>query len=175
MVQLLGGVGNKGAFEATLLTQRLATLLNCPAYLLPSESIEQSVQSRDRILQMGEVLERFDSVTLAIVGIGELEPSQLFRNSVNDYTEDMLRVLAERGAVGDICPRYFEQNGQPVLEEDEEFVVSMALPKLHDVPRVLALASGSRKVQAIRGALKGGFVDVLIPDLVAATGMRESL
>ncbi|WP_213875825.1 sugar-binding transcriptional regulator [Pseudomonas sp. dw_358] len=178
VVQLLGGVGNKGAFEATLLTQRLATLLNCPAYLLPSQSIEQSVQSKDRIMQMDEVrevLERFDSVTLAIVGIGELEPSQLLRNSGNYYTEEMLKVLAERGAVGDICLRYFDQNGQPVLDEDEEFVVSMALPKLHDVQRVLALAGGQRKVQAIRGALKGGFVDVLITDLVAAEGLRGAL
>ncbi len=176
VVQLLGGVGNKGAFEATLLTQRLATLLNCPAYLLPSQSIEQSVQSRERIMQMDEVrevIERFDSVTLAIVGIGELEPSQLLRNSGNYYTEDMLRVLAERGAVGDICLRYFDANGQPVLDEDEEFVVSMSLPKLHDVPRVLALAGGQRKIQAIRGALKGGFVDVLITDLSTAQGLRE--
>ncbi|NGH22913.1 sugar-binding domain-containing protein, partial [Klebsiella pneumoniae] len=80
VVQLLGGVGHKGAFEATLLTQRLATLLNCPAFLLPSQSIEQSVQSKQRIVQMEEVkevLQRFDSITLAIVGIGDLEPSQL--------------------------------------------------------------------------------------------------
>ncbi|WP_226506205.1 sugar-binding transcriptional regulator [Pseudomonas sp. MWU16-30317] len=176
VVQLLGGVGNKGAFEATLLTQRLATLLNCPAYLLPSQSIEQSVQSRERIMQMDEVrevIERFDSVTLAIVGVGELEPSQLLRNSGNYYTEEMLRVLAERGAVGDICLRYFDANGKPVLGEDEEFVVSMALPKLHSVPRVLALAGGSRKVHAIRGALKGGFVDVLVTDLNTAQGLRE--
>jgi len=177
VVQLLGGVGNKGAFEATLLTQRLATLLNCPAYLLPSQSIEQSVQSKDRIMQMDEVrevVERFDTVTLAIVGIGELEPSQLLRNSGNYYTEQMLRVLAERGAVGDICLRYFDADGKPVLEEEEESVVSMALTKLHEVPRVLALAGGKRKIQAIRGALKGQFVDVLITDLNTALGLREA-
>ena len=43
----------------------------CPAYLLPSQSIEQSVQSKQRIVQMEEVkevLQRFDSITLAIVG-----------------------------------------------------------------------------------------------------------
>ena len=102
VVQLLGGVGNKGAFEATLLTQRLATLLNCPAYLLPSQSIEQSVESKQRIVQMEEVkevLQRFDSITLAIVGIGDLEPSQLLRNSGNYYTEDMLRLPQVRPCV----------------------------------------------------------------------------
>ncbi len=170
-MQLLGGVGNEGAFEATLLTQRLATLLNCPAYLLPSQSIEQSVQSKQRIVQMEEVeevLQRFDSITLAIVGIGDLEPSQLLRNSGNYYTEDMLRLLAERGAVGDICLRYFDAEGQPVLEEDEEFVVSVSLPKLRAVQRVLGLAGGLNKVQSIRGALKGGYLDILITDLDTA-------
>ncbi|KPC42834.1 Transcriptional regulator [Pseudomonas amygdali pv. morsprunorum] len=174
VVQLLGGVGNKGAFEATLLTQRLATLLNCPAFLLPSQSIEQSVESKQRIVEMEEVkevLQRFDSITLAIVGIGELEPSQLLRNSGNYYTEDMLRVLAERGAVGDICLRYFDAQGKPVLEEDEEFVVSMGLPKLRSINRVLGLAGGVRKVQAIRGALLGGYLDVLITDLGTARGL----
>ena len=175
VVQLLGGVGNKGAFEATLLTQRLANLLNCPAFLLPSQSIEQSVQSKQRIIEMEEVkevLNRFDSITLAIVGIGELEPSQLLRNSGNYYTEDMLRLLAERGAVGDICLRYFDADGNAVLDEDEEFVVSVALPKLLAIPRVLGLAGGASKVQAIRGALKGGYLDVLITDLNTAQALN---
>jgi DNA-binding transcriptional regulator LsrR (DeoR family) len=176
VVQLLGGVGHKGAFEATLLTQRLATLLNCPAFLLPSQSIEQSVQSKQRIVQMEEVkevLQRFDSITLAIVGIGDLEPSQLLRNSGNYYTEDMLRLLAERGAVGDICLRYFDAQGKPVLEEDEEFVVSVALPKLRAIHRVLGLAGGLNKVQAIRGALTGGYLDILITDLDTAQALNQ--
>jgi DNA-binding transcriptional regulator LsrR (DeoR family) len=174
VVQLLGGVGNKGAFEATLLTQRLATLLNCPAYLLPSQSIEQSVQSKQRLVQLDEVrevLERFEEVSLAIVGIGELQPSQLLRNSGNYYTEEMLKVLAERGAVGDICLRYFDAKGTPVLADEEDVVVSMSLPKLLQVQRVLGLAGGQRKVEAIRGALAGGYLDVLITDLNTAQSL----
>jgi DNA-binding transcriptional regulator LsrR (DeoR family) len=174
VVQLLGGVGNKGAFEATLLTQRLATLLNCPAYLLPSQSIEQSVQSKQRLVQLDEVrevLERFEEVSLAIVGIGELQPSQLLRNSGNYYTEEMLKVLAERGAVGDICLRYFDAKGAPVLADEEDVVVSMSLPKLLQVKRVLGLAGGQRKVEAIRGALAGSYLDVLITDLNTAQSL----
>jgi DNA-binding transcriptional regulator LsrR (DeoR family) len=175
VVQLLGGVGNKGAFEATLLTQRLASLLNCPAYLLPAQSIEQSVGSKQRIVDMDEVrevLERFASVTLAIVGVGELEPSQLLRNSGNYYAEDMLKVLAQRGAVGDICLRYFDAQGKPVLEEHEDYVVSMPLPELRKVRRVLGLAGGPQKVQAIAGAMRGGYLDILITDLLTAQALQ---
>jgi len=81
--------------------------------------------------------------------------------------------LAERGAVGDICLRYFDAQGQPVLEEDEEFVVSVALPKLRSIHRVLGLAGGQNKVQAIRGALKGGYLDILITDLDTAQALNQ--
>ena len=39
----------------------------------------------------------FAEVDVAIVGIGELEPSQLLKNSGNYYNETMLELLAERG------------------------------------------------------------------------------
>ncbi|KTC09154.1 MULTISPECIES: sugar-binding transcriptional regulator [Pseudomonas] len=174
VVQLLGGVGNKGAFEATLLTQQLATLLGCPSYLLPSQSIEQSVDSRHRILQLDEVrevVERFSNLTVAIVGIGELEPSKLLRNSGNYHGEPMLKLLAERGAVGDICLRYYDADGKPVLQDSEEVVVSVDLEQLLNIERVIGLAGGERKVNAIRGALHGGYLDVLITDLATARSL----
>ncbi|NKF30593.1 sugar-binding transcriptional regulator [Pseudomonas sp. BGM005] len=176
VVQLLGGVGNKGAFEATLLTQQLATLFGCPSYLLPSQSIEQSVESRHRILQLDEVREvvdRFSNLTVALVGIGELEPSQLLRNSGNYHTQSMLKLLAERGAVGDICLRYYDAQGRPVLDESEEVVVSIDLKQLHSIDRVIGLAGGERKANAIRGALRGGFLDVLITDLATAQSLMD--
>lgn len=174
VVQLLGGVGNKGAFEATLLTQRLATLLNCPSYLLPSQSIEQSVDSRLRILQLDdvrEVVDRFSALTVALVGIGELEPSPLLRNSGNYHSQSMLKTLADRGAVGDICLRYYDASGAPVLEDNEEVVVSVNLQQLHKIDRVVGLAGGERKLNAIRGALCGKYLDVLITDLTTAKAL----
>ncbi len=38
-----------------------------------------------------------------------LEPSQLLKTSGNYYHEDMLQVLAARGAVGDICLHYYDK------------------------------------------------------------------
>ncbi|RMU91865.1 sugar-binding domain-containing protein, partial [Pseudomonas syringae group genomosp. 3] len=56
-------------------------------------------------------------------------------------------------------------------EEDEEFVVSMGLGKLRSINRVWGLAGGVRKVQAIKGALLGGYLDVLITDVGTARGL----
>jgi DNA-binding transcriptional regulator LsrR (DeoR family) len=42
---------------------------------------------------MAAVVAKFAEVDVAIVGIGELEPSQLLKNSGNYYNEDMLHLL----------------------------------------------------------------------------------
>ena len=156
VIQLLGGVGPNGNVQATILTQTLAQRLNCDAWLLPSQSIE------------GSMVSRFDEVDIAIVGIGILEPSQLLKTSGNYYHEDMLQVLAARGAVGDICLHYYDKNGHPVLRDDEDPVIGMALEKVKKCPNVVALAGGTDKVAAIKGALTGGYIDVLITDYPTA-------
>ncbi len=46
----------------------------------------------------------------------------------------MLQVLAARGAVGDICLHYYDKYGQPVLREDEDPVIGMALEKVKKMP-----------------------------------------
>ena len=171
VIQLLGGVGPNGNVQATILTQTLAQRLNCDAWLLPSQSIEGSMEERNRLLaskDVADVVSRFDEVDIAIVGIGILEPSQLLKTSGNYYHEDMLQVLAARGAVGDICLHYYDKNGHPVLRDDEDPVIGMALEKVKKCPNVVALAGGTDKVAAIKGALTGGYIDVLITDYPTA-------
>ncbi len=171
VIQLLGCVGPNGNVQATILTQTLAQHLNCEAWLLPSQSIEGSVEEKKRLVasqDVADVIARFDDVDIAIVGIGILEPSQLLKTSGNYYHEDMLQVLADRGAVGDICLHYYDKHGQPVLQDDEDPVIGMALDKIKKCPNVVALAGGKDKVAAIKGAMQGGYIYVLITDFPTA-------
>ena len=172
VIQLLGGVGPNGNVQATILTQNLAAQLDCPAWLLPSQSIEHSVEERAKLVSsddVAEVVNKFAEVDVAILGIGDLEPSQLLKNSGNYYGEAMLKTLAERGAVGDICLHYFNAQGEPVLSKEEDPVIGMELSQVHACPHVVALAGGNDKANAIRGALNGGYIDVLITDFPTAS------
>ncbi len=102
--------------------------------------------------------EKFEQVDLAIVGIGDLEPSALLLNSGNYYDEEMLRTLAQRGAVGDICLHYFDAQGEPMLRAEEDPVIGMELAQGW-------WCSGGRqkeKAHAIRGALRGGWSSNLL-------------
>lgn len=176
VIQLLGGVGVNGNVQATILTQDLANRLNCRAWLLPAQSIEGSILSRDILAaskDVSDVLNKFDHVTTAVVGIGDMEPSQLLRYSGNFYDKTMLSALVKKGAVGDICLHYYNAAGEPVLGSDEDPAIGMRLEQIKSCPHAVALAGGREKVAAIRAALVGRYLNVLITDFDTARALMD--
>jgi DNA-binding transcriptional regulator LsrR (DeoR family) len=168
VVQILGGMGNPGAeAHATQLTQRLAALVGGTATLLPAPGVVGSrdarrVMLRDRYVQ--DAMALFRHVTVALVGLGAVEPSKMLAASGNVFSARELRSLSERGAVGDICLRFFDAQGAPVVTPLDERVIAIDLAALGRVDRVVGIAGGRRKTAAIRGALRGGRINVLITD-----------
>ena len=168
VVQILGGVGNPSAeVHATHLTQRFANLVGGSATLLPAPGVVGSADARrvlmkDRFVQ--EAVNLIDTVTLALVGIGAIEPSRLLAASGNVFSSSELDMLRAHGAVGDICLRFFDRSGAPVTMPLNDRVIGMDLAQLRRANRVVGVAGGKRKTPAIRGALVGGLVNVLITD-----------
>jgi DNA-binding transcriptional regulator LsrR (DeoR family) len=167
VIQLLGGIGQNGNVQATIITQQLANMLHCPAFLLPAQSVGQSLQSYQAQVtseDVRKVLDMFPEVDISIVGIGALEPSDMLKLSGNSYPQEELQRMEALHAVGECCLHYYDRNGQAVLHEDEDPALGMHLSQLKDCPRVIAMAGGLHKVEAIIGALKSGFIDVLFID-----------
>jgi len=107
---------------------------------------------------------RFNDITLALVGIGSVEPSRLLASSGNVFSQLELDTLREQGAVGDICLRFFDGYGKRVDTALDERVIGMNLEQLGNVRRSVGIAGGERKYQAIYGAVVGGHINVLITD-----------
>jgi DNA-binding transcriptional regulator LsrR (DeoR family) len=127
---------------------------------------------------VSEALALFRQVTLALVGIGDLEPSKLLVSSGNRFSPAELDMLRDKGAVGDICLRFFDRGGIPIDSPLNDRVISMSLEQLRGVARTVGVAGGLRKMMAIRGALEGKWINVLITDRLVAealVGDRDSL
>lgn len=172
VIQLFGGVGNPAAeTHAARLTQRFAELTGADPTFLLAPGIATSSQVRDALLQdrfVHAALESLNDVTLALVGIGSLQPSTLLLSSGNIVPEAELGALGALGAVGDICLRFFDHDGRHVQSEVDERVIGVDLDQLQRTERCVGIAGGPRKYEAIRGALLGGLVNVLITDHVTA-------
>jgi DNA-binding transcriptional regulator LsrR (DeoR family) len=172
VVQILGGIGSPAVqSHATQLTTRLAALTGAEPMLLPAQGVAGS--SAAKLVMVGDgyvraTMNQFRRVTTALIGIGALQPSVMLANSGNTFGSDELHDLAERGAVGDVCLRFYDAAGRPVGGPLDDRVIGMTLDELRAVPRVVGVAGGDRKVAAIRGALLGKHVDVLVTDKVTA-------
>jgi DNA-binding transcriptional regulator LsrR (DeoR family) len=167
-VQILGGVGNPAAeVHAAHLTGRLAAFTHGAAVFLTAPGVAGSADAARIYVDdpfVRSAVERFDHVTLALVGIGALQPSTLLASSGNIFSAAELDLLRARGAVGDICLRFFDRQGERVLTPLDERVIGMRPEQLRKVPRSVGIAGGQRKHEAIRGALSGGWINVLITD-----------
>ena len=172
VVQTLGGVGNPSArVHANRLTHRLAELVSGDAVPLPPPGIAGSADSarvlrEDPFVAGGMTL--FENLTVALVGIGALEPSRLLAASGNVFSSAELDQLQRAGAVGDISLRFFDASGNAVRSPLDERVIGIQLEQLKVAGRCVAVAGGSRKVNAIHAALRGGLVHTLITDRLTA-------
>jgi DNA-binding transcriptional regulator LsrR (DeoR family) len=175
VVQVLGGAGNPGAqAHATRLVGRLSQVTGAAALYLPAPGLVASAATRRALVRdpsIATVLGAYRDITVLLVGIGSLEPSALLRESGNAVAESEQDDLRRAGAVGDICLRFFDAAGTPVGGGLDDRVIGIAIPELRAVPRTVAVAGGQRKFGAIRAALAGGWVNVLVTDLTTAQNL----
>ena len=172
VIQILGGAGEpQSKVHAANLASRLAELVRGEATFLPAPGLVDSADVRQVLLNdssIREVLKLFDEITLALVGIGTVEPSPLLASSGNIFSDEELDMLREHGAVGDILYRFFDAEGNPVQTPLAARVTGMDLDHVRRVKRVVGIAGGERKLAAIHGALNGGLINTLITDRFTA-------
>ncbi len=168
VVQILGGVGIAGSqYQATQLAQDLSRRLGAAPVLLQAPGVVGSAEARKVLARDPTVLQAstlFDSIDLALVGIGAMEPSKLLASSGNVFSPEERQELAAQGAVGDICLRFYDKMGGILKSPLMNRVIGIELPVLKRARRVVGIAGGHRKIPAILGALHGGWIDVLITD-----------
>jgi DNA-binding transcriptional regulator LsrR (DeoR family) len=177
VVQTLGGMGNPGVeIHATQLTTRLARLTQAEPILLPSPGVAVSTAGRLVLVSdpyVRSAMEEFRNITVALLGIGAVQPSEMLARSGNVFTHEELAALSRMGAVGDISLRFFNEAGRPVIAPLDERVIGMTIDEIKAIPRVVALAGGDRKIAAIRGVLLSGLVHTLVTDRFTASKLAN--
>ena len=175
VLQILGGLGNPSAkVYASRLIDRLASLVRGEAVLLPAPGVVSSPDAVSILRSdpyVRQAIDLFGEVTIALVGIGTVEPSGLLASSGNIYSPAELAMLQSAGAVGDVCLHFFDGEGKPVETPLDERVIGMSLEQLRHAKRTVGIAGGKRKLAAIRGALLGKWINVLITDRATAEGL----
>ncbi|WP_231391761.1 sugar-binding transcriptional regulator [Arthrobacter sp. 35W] len=175
VVQLLGGIGTPEVQnQAQRLAGEFARMLGAKPVYVPAPGVVADRATRDSLLQdvaLTEVTRRWSELTMAVVGIGSIEPSDLLAESGNAFSPQDLERLLAAGAVGDICHHVFTADGTSVTGDLASRTISIPVENFLSIPRRMGVAGGRRKREPIRGALAGGWVNVLVTDIHTAEAL----
>jgi lsr operon transcriptional repressor len=175
MVTLTGGVDGylqtilsskgDGAGETEVTT---ATVIPSPI-VASTPSLAAALRAEPTIQQ---VLKQACSVEQALVGVGTPAPDSTIVQ-MGYLTKADARRLREMGVVGDILGQFFDASGNVVDLPIHERRIGIELADLRRIPKVVAVAGGLHKAEAILGALHGKFADVLVTNELVAMRLLE--
>ena len=175
VVQLTGGIGNPAAeAHGTQLTRRLAALVRGEALLLPAPGLAAWPSARDHFAQdlfVRRAVEAFDHVTLALMGIAPAWGSGhegLATSFMGSFTPEERDQLVQLGAAGFISHRFFDSSGAPLHTPFDDRLIAITPAQLRRVDRRVGITGGERRAGAVRAALEGGWINVLITDQYTA-------
>lgn len=179
VVEMLGDLGPPDLqHTAARSTQILAGLLDAEPIFLRTPGVVPTSEMRALLLSQDvyarQALEMLDQVDLALVGIGTCEVDFPLRAGENYFTDEQLADVRERGAVGQVCLRFLDDNGGLVDSPLDELVVGVTSDQLRSAGRRWAVAGGPGKYLAIRAALRGRWIDSLVTDAATADFLLES-
>jgi deoxyribonucleoside regulator len=177
VLPLIGGMGQvSSSLQVNELARRLARAFDgtwSPLYAPAFVEDEVTYQSLCQLPDVAGIVQNWPFLDAALVGIGSFAMHQKRSMLFGDYMQDWLvQELARREAVGDLCGRFFDTHGQQCLVEPG--VIGISLGELRTLDHVVAVAGGEKKAAAILGALRGGYLDVLVTDATAAKAILSA-
>jgi DNA-binding transcriptional regulator LsrR (DeoR family) len=112
------------------------------------------------------------SCTVAMLGIGWVGRGALLPTI---YEEDFNSSLPEE-VVGEVCAHFYNIDGKPVSSKFDDRIISINYKDLMNVPLRIGVSGLPAKLPAVLGAVRGGYINVLITDAETALLMyKEAL
>ena len=177
VVQMLGGLGSPDTnTHATDLVIRTAMTLGAKMSLMPAPGLVETIDSAELLIADRHVSQALDLVKktmVAFVGIGATKHNPFLMRNEEIITWEEMGMLRSQGAVGDISLHFYDRDGIEVESEFQKRVIGVSFEDMKKIPRMVGVAGGPEKYEAILGALQGGIINTLITDSQTAQRLIE--
>lgn len=129
------------------------------------KDLVESEQHLRRILDMGKQAE------LAVFTVGSVKPDSLLLSA--GYLKREERSFLHAHAKGDICSRFFGEDGMTCLPSLDDRTVGISLADLKAKPTRVLVAGGANKLDGLEAALLHGYATHLVTDRFSARALVE--
>ncbi|SHI90722.1 sugar-binding transcriptional regulator [Propionispora hippei] len=175
-VPILGGIGaSRLDIHSNYIASEFARLFGGDCAQFFSPAIFSDVNVLEGFLKeesVQSVLRLYRSISTIIMGIGIPQRGGSTLMETGYVSGETLDKFVEAGAVGDILLQFYDQDGQ--CEQFMSFnrrVAGMPFKQLKKVQKRIGIAGGAVKALAVRGAIRGGFINTLVTDFDCATAL----
>jgi deoxyribonucleoside regulator len=170
VVQLIGGFGDVIYSNPLNIITKISERLKARGTYANVPVVVESEDLKKRLMQsetMQPVLKLWSECNIAIMSIGTVGSSSLFLKTGVTSHLDMKRVK-NLGGVGDILGHFFNKRGKLLDWEPNRRLITMPFDQINGVERLIVVAGGEHKIEAIKGGLNTECIDVLITDDLTA-------
>ena len=173
IVQVTGGVHQISVnLNCQDIARRFAAAFNTEPHLIYAPAIVESQKLHDMLINepsIKETFKYFDNITIALAGIGAIYPKVTSSFiETGSFNEDELSSLKNNNTVGDIFSHFFDIDGNITSPEIDKRIITISTENLLKIPYLIGIAGGEAKAEAILGALRGKYINILITDSKAA-------
>ena len=148
---------------------------NYSHYIIPSPLFVSNEKLAIQLKQEKSIHKILDMVphsNLTIIGIGALNERATLVKEGHLNIQD-IEIFKSKGAVGDLLNQFYDIDGNVINLELHKRLITTKIHLLKSLNHVVAVAGGIEKKEAILGALKGGYINVLITDETIAYSLLE--
>lgn len=171
VTQLIGsGKETDSHIGADRIVYGLAEKLQAKESILHAPVILHSAELRESFVgdpYFKSTYEVVKNCTIAVVGIGTAYSQWEHMVSLYDVNNtEQTKWLAD--VVGEVCTHFFDKEGHEIDPPFKDRIIAITEEDYRKIPVRIGVAGGDGKAEAIRAALKGGYINVLVTDLQTA-------
>lgn len=171
VVQLKGAISHNvnAAYTVESITE-FSKKFGAKTVYLPVPSIVDSKEIKEALMtdkHLTRAVELARKSNIAVYSIG-YSSEKAFLAQTGYFNLRTLKDMQRKGAVGDICSRFYTIDGDIFDIELNDRTLSIELEELAKKEYSIAISGGEQAAKSILGALRGNYINVLITDVSAA-------
>jgi DNA-binding transcriptional regulator LsrR (DeoR family) len=178
VVPLTGGVQGKYYTDVNHLVTRMAERLGGKAMLVHAPLFAESRTQRDMVKNMAPIKEVFDlarSATVALTGIGSIEPLGSSYYDLNPVPESDRKMLVGLGVAAEFMAHLVGETGVIADYELNSRLVALSPSEISSCRKVIGVAAGLQKVRPVQAVLNGKFINSLVMDEEAVSALLAEM